>query len=123
MGSCIAICWQCGSYNGDGKPAKCSTEMQHLGKPKKRCYCLHLPKQRGYYDSAVHVGIAQLVERRPSKSDVAGSTPVSHSIWGYGGIGRRTGFRFRRQKRVGSTPTIPTIGTLTATLHMESTFN
>ena len=79
MGSCIAICWQCGSYNGDGKPAKCSTEMQHLGKPKKRCYCLHLPKQRGYYDSAVHVEIAQLVERRPSKSDVAGSSPVSHS--------------------------------------------
>ena len=73
--------------------------------------------------SAQYVGIAQLVERRPSKSDVAGSSPVSHSIWGCGGIGRRTGFRFRRQKRVGSTPIIPTIGTLTATLHMESTFN
>ena len=55
------------------------------------------------------MGIAQLVERRPSKSDVAGSTPVSHSIWGYGGIGRRIGFRFRRSSRVGSTPTIPTI--------------
>ena len=61
------------------------------------------------------MGIAQLVERRPSKSDVAGSTPVSHSIWGYGGIGRRIGFRFRRSSRVGSTPTIPTIGALTAT--------
>ena len=114
-GFAIATRWQCGSYNRDGQPAGCTTEMLHSGKPKKRCYCFHLPKQREGYDSAIYVGIAQLVERRPSKSDVAGSTPVSHSIWGYGGIGRRTGFRFRRQRRVGSTPTIPTIGALTAT--------
>ena len=59
--------------------------------------------------SAQYVGIAQLVERRPSKSDAAGSSPVSHSIWGRGGIGRRLGFRFRCQKRVGSTPIVPTI--------------
>ena len=28
--------------------------MQHLGEPKKLCYCLHTPKRRGDCDSATY---------------------------------------------------------------------
>lgn len=33
-----------------------------------------------------YVGVAQLVESLPSKQTVAGSSPVSHSIWFHGPV-------------------------------------